>query len=415
MGVGVNAIRGPLLSALAATLAAISPGALAQEPPSPDPLPARQHGEGPFERLVLRGAYMIDGSGAPTQGPVDIIVEGDRIVEVLSGFRLYSRVTKVWEGPVVTTVGVRPERHIDPEAIARRHEAIAEALGVEAVRVVPWSGTRDLGLEVPTVPRRAVSLGVVLSARPEPVQVPVGLGVDVRGNPVFTDLAAMSHLMVVGQAGAGKSNALRAMVSTMIANPPSRGLGLVLVTPEAGLFEPFAKSDLLVQPVVRRARVGTAVLREVCHEIDRRRLAMTPRGATPRDRIALAPGSRSGAARQPRWVVVIDRWNAFDADSSSLRPLVERIATEGGAVGVHLVIAMRRAVTFDGREPPGRLALTLGTADESRDLLGTAGAEGLLGQGDALWLSPDGILSRVHVPDAGDERPLGWGESLPPG
>jgi len=45
-------------------------------------IPARSEGEGPFDRMILRGAYMIDGTGAPTQGPVDIVVEQDRIVEV---------------------------------------------------------------------------------------------------------------------------------------------------------------------------------------------------------------------------------------------------------------------------------------------------------------------------------------------
>ena len=39
-------------------------------------------GEGPFERLIIRGATLIDGSGAPARGPVDIVVEGNRIIEV---------------------------------------------------------------------------------------------------------------------------------------------------------------------------------------------------------------------------------------------------------------------------------------------------------------------------------------------
>ncbi len=42
----------------------------------------RSEGEGPYERLILRGAYLIDGTGAPTRGPVDIVIENDRIVEV---------------------------------------------------------------------------------------------------------------------------------------------------------------------------------------------------------------------------------------------------------------------------------------------------------------------------------------------
>jgi imidazolonepropionase-like amidohydrolase len=45
-------------------------------------IPERTEGDGPYERLILRGAYMIDGSGAPTQGPVDIVVENDRISEI---------------------------------------------------------------------------------------------------------------------------------------------------------------------------------------------------------------------------------------------------------------------------------------------------------------------------------------------
>ncbi len=44
--------------------------------------PPRAEGEGPFERLVLRGATMIDGTGSPAVGPVDIVVEGDRIAGI---------------------------------------------------------------------------------------------------------------------------------------------------------------------------------------------------------------------------------------------------------------------------------------------------------------------------------------------
>jgi hypothetical protein len=44
-------------------------------------VPDRADGEGigQFERLVLRGGYLIDGTGAPPQGPVDIVIEKNRI------------------------------------------------------------------------------------------------------------------------------------------------------------------------------------------------------------------------------------------------------------------------------------------------------------------------------------------------
>lgn len=51
-------------------------------PPEPAPVAARAEGEGPYDRLILRGAYLVDGTGAPAQGPVDIVVEGDRIAEI---------------------------------------------------------------------------------------------------------------------------------------------------------------------------------------------------------------------------------------------------------------------------------------------------------------------------------------------
>jgi len=41
-------------------------------------------GDGPHERLILRGGTYIDGAGGPPVGPVDIVVENDRIVEIRS-------------------------------------------------------------------------------------------------------------------------------------------------------------------------------------------------------------------------------------------------------------------------------------------------------------------------------------------
>jgi hypothetical protein len=44
--------------------------------------PPRAEGEGPFGRLILRGAMIIDGTGAPAYGPADLIVKNNRIVDV---------------------------------------------------------------------------------------------------------------------------------------------------------------------------------------------------------------------------------------------------------------------------------------------------------------------------------------------
>ena len=57
--------------------------ALAQQK-SITPAPDRAEGEGPFDRMILRGVTVIAGTGAPPVGPVDIVVEGNRITQIAS-------------------------------------------------------------------------------------------------------------------------------------------------------------------------------------------------------------------------------------------------------------------------------------------------------------------------------------------
>lgn len=51
---------------------------------APPPLPDRDRGVGPFDRLVLRGVTVINGEGAPAVGPMDVLIEKNRIVEMRS-------------------------------------------------------------------------------------------------------------------------------------------------------------------------------------------------------------------------------------------------------------------------------------------------------------------------------------------
>ena len=46
---------------------------------------AADEGIGPFTTMVIRGATVIEGSGAPPAGPVDILVEGNRIAALFPG------------------------------------------------------------------------------------------------------------------------------------------------------------------------------------------------------------------------------------------------------------------------------------------------------------------------------------------
>src|SRR5215813_6934585 len=87
--------------ALALALFLFAPGLRAQEPKAPakpgapaakpakgeeiksiPKAPPRAEGEGPWPHLILRGVTVIDGTGAPPYGPVDIVIEKNRIVKV---------------------------------------------------------------------------------------------------------------------------------------------------------------------------------------------------------------------------------------------------------------------------------------------------------------------------------------------
>ncbi len=48
----------------------------------PQPAPDRTRGEGPFNKLILRGVTFINGAGAPARGPVDIVIEGNKITQI---------------------------------------------------------------------------------------------------------------------------------------------------------------------------------------------------------------------------------------------------------------------------------------------------------------------------------------------
>ncbi len=65
-------------------VALICSGALiAQERTAVKKAPPREEGEGPYSQLIIRNAILINGTLAPPVGPVDIVVEGNRITNVV--------------------------------------------------------------------------------------------------------------------------------------------------------------------------------------------------------------------------------------------------------------------------------------------------------------------------------------------
>ncbi len=45
--------------------------------------PLIKEGDGPFRQLILRGGILINGTGTPAYGPVDIVIENNRIISII--------------------------------------------------------------------------------------------------------------------------------------------------------------------------------------------------------------------------------------------------------------------------------------------------------------------------------------------
>ncbi|MEO8501872.1 MAG: amidohydrolase [Vicinamibacteria bacterium] len=83
----MRGFRGLFLITLVALAASPGRPAAAQERsdqlrPAPNRRP--DEGKGPFKTMVIRGGMLIDGTGGPPRGPVDIVIEGNRIKAVRS-------------------------------------------------------------------------------------------------------------------------------------------------------------------------------------------------------------------------------------------------------------------------------------------------------------------------------------------
>ena len=112
----------------------------------------------------------------------------------------------------------------------------------------------------------------------------------------------------------------------------------------------------------------------------------------------------------PFIVVVVDEMaDLMLVAGKDIEGAVQRLAQMARAAGIHIIMATQRpsvdVITGTIKANfPTRISFQVTSKIDSRTILGEAGAEQLLGQGDMLYLEGGGRLTRVHGPLVSDDE-----------
>ncbi len=334
--------------------------------------------------------------------------ERARLIEdTLRAFGAPAHVVEINRGPTITQFGVEPDyiesrggRRIKVKVskIASLADDLALALAASSIRIeAPVPGKSYVGVEVPNAEISMVALRDVMESESFvriDSRLRLGLGQDVSGRPMATDLASLPHLLVAGTTGAGKSVCINAIISCLLLQNTPDELRFVMVDPKRVELTYYNGIPHLLTPVVVDLDRVVPTLQWVSRQMDDRYRRFATEGA--RNIADYNQRMRqTNRAPLPYLVVVIDEL----ADLMMMSPdeterVVTRLAQLARATGIHLVIATQRpsvdVVTgLIKANFPARIAFAVASSVDSRVIIDQPGAERLLGRGDMLFQAPD--------------------------
>ncbi|HJS71500.1 MAG TPA: DNA translocase FtsK 4TM domain-containing protein [Acidimicrobiia bacterium] len=309
-----------------------------------------------------------------------------------------AQLTKIVPGPTVTRYEIELSPGVKVNRVSNLSHDIAYALATPDVRIlVPIPGKSAIGVEVPNVKRRLVSLGDILSsaeaARPAHL-LTVGLGMDISGQAKMLNLAELPHVLIAGATGAGKSSCINSIVTSLLMRATPDDVRLIMVDPKRVELGQYNGVPHLLTRVITNPKKANEALKWAVAEMDRRYDLLADAGARDiegyREKLDVGALDPEGFDRFPFIVVIIDELNdLMMVAGREVEESIVRIAQMARAVGIHLVIATQRPSVdvITGvikANIPSRLAFSVASQTDSRVIIDGAGAEKLVGMGDML-------------------------------
>lgn len=334
------------------------------------------------------------------------------IEKTLESFGISAKVVEVNLGPTVTQYAIEiPMGTKLSKIIALQNDlALALATSTGNVRVeAPIPGKSLVGIEIPNISPAIVSLKSILSneqMRTSKSKLAVGLGLDVSGNPVITDLNKLPHILIAGTTGSGKSVLVNTLIATILFRASPQEVKLILVDPKRVELTEYNDIPHLLTPVILESEKILSALKWSTAEMDRRYKLFHDAQV----RNITSYNELSGFQALPYIVIVIDELqNLMEFAPVEVEDCIVRLAAMARATGIHLVLATQRpsvdVITgLIKANIPCRIAFNVSSMIDSRVILDQPGAEKLLGKGDMLYVPPDASkpqrIQGVYASDA---------------